>query len=509
MARLPVPGADRNTWGNILNDFLAASHASDGTLKSGSVGDNQVTTLSQSKIQNLVSDLAAKANNASVVHKDELVFNVQDYGAKGDWSVDDTAALQATITAAATAGGTVYIPAGNYPISTALTLPAKTTIKGDGPDRTIIIQQSTTANGITLTDANYITLQDFRLQGPASGSGVGIAITRSTAPAILWQRYKGLYIREFGSHGIAGSNVAVSTFENITCESNNGHGFHFYGVALSTAGTSTHLSACYANNNGLAGYAFFKMVYCVLTGCAADASGIGYLIDTCQSCSLISCGSEYMESKGGSYPGIGFKITASLGIGLYNTWTNHNIASSWWITSASQGITVLGAHENEPEASATALVRVDSGCGVTLADYGSTDGPNAPIANVLAAGTTTILNNGSQGMSVAGTASFAGGFTVGATAQPRFDVTQNGGLDWGPGSSGVDTNLYRGGAGVLVTDGSMVVGGNLQHNGASAGFYGTSAVAKPTVTGAKGGNAALTSLVSALAQLGLITDSTS
>jgi hypothetical protein len=40
-------------------------------------------------------------------------------------------------------------------------------------------------------------------------------------------------------------------------------------------------------------------------------------------------------------------------------------------------------------------------------------------------------------------------------------------------------------------------------------FYNTAPIAKPTVTGAKGGNAALTSLITALANLGLITDSTS
>ena len=41
------------------------------------------------------------------------------------------------------------------------------------------------------------------------------------------------------------------------------------------------------------------------------------------------------------------------------------------------------------------------------------------------------------------------------------------------------------------------------------GFYGAAPVAKPAVTGSRGGNAALASLITALAQLGLITDSTS
>jgi hypothetical protein len=37
MARLPTPGSDDGNWGTILNDFLHASHNSDGTLKTSAV----------------------------------------------------------------------------------------------------------------------------------------------------------------------------------------------------------------------------------------------------------------------------------------------------------------------------------------------------------------------------------------------------------------------------------------------------------------------------------------
>ncbi len=37
MARLPIPGGDDGNWGQVLNDFLDVSHASDGTLKSSAV----------------------------------------------------------------------------------------------------------------------------------------------------------------------------------------------------------------------------------------------------------------------------------------------------------------------------------------------------------------------------------------------------------------------------------------------------------------------------------------
>lgn len=37
MARLPVPGGDAGAWGDVLNDFLAQAHNTDGTLKPASV----------------------------------------------------------------------------------------------------------------------------------------------------------------------------------------------------------------------------------------------------------------------------------------------------------------------------------------------------------------------------------------------------------------------------------------------------------------------------------------
>jgi hypothetical protein len=57
---------------------------------------------------------------------------------------------------------------------------------------------------------------------------------------------------------------------------------------------------------------------------------------------------------------------------------------------------------------------------------------------------------------------------------------------------------------VIDVDGNLV----LRCGSNAIGFYGSAPAAQPTVTGAKGGNAALASLLSALAGLGLIVDST-
>lgn len=68
------------------------------------------------------------------------------------------------------------------------------------------------------------------------------------------------------------------------------------------------------------------------------------------------------------------------------------------------------------------------------------------------------------------------------------------------GTSSVSLQTPGGSVGVAVKDAGA---------GVLVGFYGTTPVAKPTATGSRGGNAALASLLTALANLGLLVDSTS
>ncbi len=95
MARLPQPGADSDAWGQLLNEFLLVEHNEDGTHRSG-------------------------------------VFNVLTFGAKGDGVTDDTAAIQATLNAAAACGGVAWlapVPAF-YRCQGVLTVPPNVTLRG-------------------------------------------------------------------------------------------------------------------------------------------------------------------------------------------------------------------------------------------------------------------------------------------------------------------------------------------------------------------------------------------
>jgi hypothetical protein len=60
----------------------------------------------------------------------------------------------------------------------------------------------------------------------------------------------------------------------------------------------------------------------------------------------------------------------------------------------------------------------------------------------------------------------------------------------------------------MTAGGSVAIAQDLAHRGTKTGFYNTTPITKPTASGSRGGNAALASLLTALANLGLITDST-
>ena len=71
-------------------------------------------------------------------------------------------------------------------------------------------------------------------------------------------------------------------------------------------------------------------------------------------------------------------------------------------------------------------------------------------------------------------------------------------------SSGVSTEALT-----IRAAGTVEVKLGLAHQGSTLGFYNTTPTTKPTITGSRGGNAALADLLTKLAGLGLLTDSTS
>src|SRR5665213_3574234 len=76
--RLPTPGSDDGTWGDILNDFLSQSHNPDGTIASNTVGSGQIQDGS-------IAD--AKVSSSAAIAKTKLAPGVQTSLSKADTSL--------------------------------------------------------------------------------------------------------------------------------------------------------------------------------------------------------------------------------------------------------------------------------------------------------------------------------------------------------------------------------------------------------------------------------------
>ncbi|MEJ0073308.1 MAG: right-handed parallel beta-helix repeat-containing protein [Candidatus Saccharibacteria bacterium] len=226
--RLPIPGADDGSWGNILNDFLDVEHNSDGSLKirtdgtvaplsagkvpltnlgSGTVSSNQVLTASSpttaawasvpsdsSKVDNSISTakgdilvgtassivgrLGIGSNHQSLKvdsstatglkWEDAPAINVKDYGALGDSITNDTTAVTTAIAALTTAGtGTLFFPSGTYLVDGLIVSGLSDfCLSGTGSS---ILKLSSARTGAALVNTNdvlaVVGCSDFQISG--------------------------------------------------------------------------------------------------------------------------------------------------------------------------------------------------------------------------------------------------------------------------------------------------------------------------------------------------------
>jgi hypothetical protein len=111
------------------------------------------------------------AGNASAVDpvddryvlRERMPLNVKDYGATGDGSTDDNAAIQSALTDGA--GGAVFVPPGRYSI-TGLTIPSDTELFGAGWNSQFVVRSSTGFYPLYVGPGKHdVRLHDFSVDG--------------------------------------------------------------------------------------------------------------------------------------------------------------------------------------------------------------------------------------------------------------------------------------------------------------------------------------------------------
>lgn len=160
---VPIAG-DTKAPSDISTPVQALMNRTEFNYQSVNTMASTVSTLS-STVSNLSSTVGTLTAN-------KLVFNVKDYGALGNGSANDAAAIQAAFDAAyAAAGNTtnsiVFFPTGVYRIATAVQI--KTSVTGANA----VIRSSSTTNTNCMTVAGYnnITISNLTFDGNLAGAG--------------------------------------------------------------------------------------------------------------------------------------------------------------------------------------------------------------------------------------------------------------------------------------------------------------------------------------------------
>lgn len=355
---------------------------------------------------NASTGLAAAATTTTTTPPDWI--NVKDHNATGDGSTDDTAAIHAAISAAPAGGGVVYFPTGTYKLTSAVTVKSGLTFRGDGPMASFVVQSSTTDHGFAGTDLLFVEFDGISIDGPGSGSGMGVYFTITANPATQYVAMRDCMVKNWGSDGVNITVPMVSNFQGVIAQTNGGCGFNINADSDSgPAGTSCQFSSCYANANSTGGYRLRNMAYSQLSGCAADSNPVGYELYQSSGISLDGCGAESNTT--------GVVVNGGSAVSLNALYFYGSKGACVQIADGAKAVSISGLIEIEPASSASACVTTDATSFAILSGI-SNVAPNS------FAGPCQLLSD------TAGALNVNGAVTLQSTLTAAGAVTLNGGL---------------------------------------------------------------------------------
>lgn len=497
--------------------------------------------------------------------------SVKDFGAVGDGSTDDTLAINAAITAVnASGGGIVYFPAGTYLVadaggSTGISLLSKVTLRGAGVGATTIkTKNSSNAHLINISDGTSdVAVTDMTLDGNRANQSASVHCLRVAGVVNLL--VQNLEIQEAYQYGIGiqggtNKNVRLVNLDihdtgadgiDIKNLNDDNEDVHISNVSVRSWGNNGALTVqaaidcrgpVRANNiwisspvqadavafrfrqgelldtNGLGAHRASLSNFDIRMGVGASQIGIsvvardvmvcnGYITGGFRGLSIQDSGFHATNVVVEATSNDGFLLDA-LGSGL-----DADDAVLVSCTAFSCGADGFDVESDDCQLigcfaySNNQGVRIQATADATQIIGGRFEGNTASqIGN---SGTNSIFIN-PVGFT---TSSFQNeNFRVSGTASPSDRLVVSGGSAAGTitaeGSS-TDSDVIiigKGASGVRLRDGASA--DKIRVNTTGIGFNSATPIAKPTVSGSRGGNAALDSLLTALANYGIITNST-
>jgi hypothetical protein len=416
-------------------------------------------------------------------------FDVKAFGAIGDGIVDDTAAINAAFAAVGNAGGgTVVFPAEyTFRITASLIMKDNLSILGYGA----VIYQSTVnmASLNTTPGVSNVSIAGLRLTGVlGAGNFGGRAAIEFQAPTSSRIRISDIVIDTVSTSGISLDNVQDVVISNVTMRRCAEHGLYIgtgtdvvvnglvvreagYNVALSGFTTGWHIKVR-AQRISITNFDLNGGTGTTGGGILLESDGSG----TAQWVNISNGVIANMQAQG-------IRVNAGVLDSMF---------SQLMIVACAGGYRDLGSSRG-----------VFQGCTV--------DSPVQPAIWYSAMSTdilctdNVIVSSSNHGISILGTRCLISNNKLLPGCGNAIAIN-TGSID----CYVLDNQIHS------VATTSAVAGTNIQVRnvgmstsvtGSSIGFFTATPTTKPTVTGAKGSNVALASLLTQLVALGLITDS--
>lgn len=281
VARLPTPGGDPNTWGNVLNDYLQVSLNGDGTLQTSALQQaggvtsvnsktpsggavtlaaSDVGALSQSTADGRYVQLSAPIT-AAVTDMGGQVFNVKAYGAAGNGTTDDSTHIQTAINDAQAVNGVVFFPTGTYLHNTELSVTAAIRLTGAGA--TIL---STSCAGINFQNT-YISAAS------SSSTTTGLEIDHLVFDVTGGHVFYNTNFNKFSLHDLRlverSANYAIWYSSNASANQLTGF---IYNVVSRVYGATRTVPAWYVLSSIGGGMAFVTVMNCLFQNNDLDAT---------------------------------------------------------------------------------------------------------------------------------------------------------------------------------------------------------------------------------------------
>jgi len=214
----------------------------------------------------LASGTGAVARTISAIASD--VANVKNFGAAGNGSTDDTAAIQSAINSL-TNGGTVFFPAGTYKVSSQINSSVRGVIfLGSGQAGSILSTTSATANILNISGYDS-GVRSLGFASSATRTGGSYIVLSGAFSHIERCRMDGHYVGISLNSPAASVSVRDCVLHNATPASTAVNGG---GISINVAGTDVYLDTLLLLNDTAAAPTFGINIVAVgaLTLCNSD-----------------------------------------------------------------------------------------------------------------------------------------------------------------------------------------------------------------------------------------------